>query len=108
MKKVIRDGKVAVLVSYGYGAGFSTWHYGTKEENETLMFSPEIVEMLESGKKNEIDENWIEYNLGIKDVYTGGVIGLDIAWLREGQPFYIYEYDGAESIVTKDFLTYVA
>ena len=25
MNKVIRDGKVAVLISYGFGAGFYTW-----------------------------------------------------------------------------------
>ena len=25
MEKIVRDGKVAVAVSYGYGAGWSTW-----------------------------------------------------------------------------------
>ena len=26
MEKIIRDGKVAVAVSYGFGAGWSTWN----------------------------------------------------------------------------------
>ena len=108
MKKVIRDGKVAVLVSQDFGAGFSTWYYGTKEENETLMFSPEIVEMLESGKKNEITGDWIKENLGIKDVYCGGVRDLYIEWLDVGTSFYIDEYDGSESIQTNERLIYTA
>ena len=37
MEKVIRDGKVAVLYSPGYGAGWSTWCY-----NDDLVKNPFI------------------------------------------------------------------
>jgi hypothetical protein len=45
MKKLIRDGKVGVLVSPGYGAGFYTW--GAPLES---IFDPTLVEM--------VDERW--------------------------------------------------
>ena len=32
IEKVVRDGKVAVLVSPGYGAGWSTWNICLAEE----------------------------------------------------------------------------
>jgi hypothetical protein len=45
MDKVIRDGKVAVLYSPGYGAGWYSWH-----DNEELLYDPVIVDMVESKK----------------------------------------------------------
>ena len=45
MDKVVRDGKVAVLISQGFGAGWYSWN-----SNEQLLFSPKIVEMVEQGK----------------------------------------------------------
>jgi len=42
MNKVIRDGKVAVLISYGWGAGFYTW--GAPLE---AIFDPNLVVLIE-------------------------------------------------------------
>lgn len=53
MEKVIRDGKVAVLYSPGYGAGWSTWCYND-DLVKTLLFHPLIVEKVESGLEREI------------------------------------------------------
>jgi hypothetical protein len=100
MDKVIRDGKVAVLVSGGYGAGWSTWFSGNRKE--VLLFHPKIVEMVEGGRKNEIKSTWIEQELGLKDVYVGGVEGLYIEWIPVGTKFVIDEYDGAELLRTID------
>lgn len=46
MKKVIRNGKVAVLVSEGFGAGWYSWNREYKE----LLFHPKLVEMVEQGR----------------------------------------------------------
>lgn len=54
MEKVIRDGKVAVLYSPGYGAGWTTWEYDSKL-HEIMLFHPLIVEKVESGKERDID-----------------------------------------------------
>ena len=45
MEKVIKEGKVAVLVSPNYGAGWYSWNSGYKE----LLFHPKLVEMVEQG-----------------------------------------------------------
>lgn len=103
MDKVIRDGKVAVLVSYGYGAGWYSWN----EDHKELLFSPKVVAMVESGKRDKINDEWVEENLGI-DIYTGGAYQLTIEWLQEGTPFTIEEYDGCESLNTLEIKPLIA
>jgi hypothetical protein len=103
MEKVIRDGKVAVLISQGWGAGWYSWH----RDNQELLFSPKLVEMVEQNRKKEIDDQWILENLGI-DMYAGGSDGLEIHWLPIGTAFEIEEYDGFESIRTIEDLVLTA
>jgi len=98
MNKVIRDGKVAVLVSRGFGAGWSSW----TDEVETVLFHPKLVQMVEEKRHNEITEEWMEKELGIPDFYTGGIDGLEIEWVPVGTKFVIDEYDGAELLRTID------
>lgn len=47
MEKLVRDGKVAILYSKGYGAGWYSWH-GIKE----LIFHPKLIEMVELGNRD--------------------------------------------------------
>lgn len=103
MEKVIREGKVAILISRGFGGGWYTWNTDYKE----LLFNPKLVKMVEDGRVKEIDEDWVRENLGIS-IYTGGAKGLKIHWLPIGTPFKVNEYDGAESLETLDDLTLIA
>ena len=103
MEKVIRDGKVAVLYSPSFGAGWYSWN----SEHPQLIFHPELVKMVEEDRREEITDQWVEDNLGI-EIYTGGARDLKIAWLDEGQRFLIDEYDGNEGIQTVDDLTLIA
>jgi hypothetical protein len=103
MDKVIRDGKVAVLISHGFGAGWYTWNSTHKE----LLFHPKLVEMVENGKAKDITDEWVENNLEL-DIYCGGASGLQIHWLPIGTAFHVEEYDGAESLHTIDELTIIA
>jgi len=97
MKKLIRDGQVAILVSGGFGAGWSTWNYDHPE----LLFDPAIVEMLDC---KEPDLQKIENYCKEKypDAYFGGLDGLYVAWLPEGTAFRIHEYDGSETVEIRD------
>lgn len=106
MEKVIRDGKVAVLYSKDYGAGWSTWN----TELEELVFHPKIVEMVLNGRQSEINEDWLAENLGEEyaDVYCGGAGDLTIEWVPVGTKFLITEYDGAESVLTTNELIFEA
>ena len=93
MNKVIRDGKVAVLISYGFGAGFYTW--GAPLE---AIFDPKLIELVES----EDFDGAVKYiETTYPDVYTGGVEDLEVVQVDEGEEFIINEYDGSESIQFK-------
>ena len=107
MLKVKRDGKVAVLVSPGYGAGWSTWN---TEYAEQLIFNPKLVELVEAGRQAEITNDLVKELLNLTEdesVYVGGASDLQIEWIPEGTVFWIDEYDGSESLHT-DHSTYVA
>ena len=94
MIKVIKNGKVAVLVSPGFGAGWSTW---TNEDPETLIFDHRIVTLVECRKTHKITDEFMKKEFGI-DMYCGGAKDLEIEWIDKGTQFRIEEYDGSESI----------
>ena len=91
MKKLIRDGRVAVLVSPGYGAGWYSWH-----GNEELLYDPSIVEWLE---QNELDKIKTYLELKYPNETILGLEDLEVNWVPAGARFRIDEYDGAESLV---------
>ena len=91
MQKLIRDGKVAVIVSPGYGAGWYTWH-----NIEELVYDPSVVEWVE---KVELDKIPVYMELKYPDVYCGGLEDLIVEWVPVGERFRIDEYDGNESLV---------
>ena len=95
MEKVIRDGKVAVLYSPGYGAGWSIWI--SDEKRDIALFHPKLVEMVENGKRLEITKEWTQKNLGTSMCVLGSD-QLEIEWIDQGDLFLITEYDGSESI----------
>ena len=103
MEKVIRDGHVAVIISSGYGAGWSTWNPGP--HGETLVFHPKLVELVESGQHNQDTVSAVLNELLDKEeaegIYLGGVEDLTIQWIPEGTKFKIEEYDGKEYLITE-------
>ena len=102
MEKVIRNNKVAVLISDD--AGWYSWN----TDHQELLYHPKLVEMVEQNRANEIDEGWILENLKISDIYCGGASGLSIYWLTVGTAFEVYEYNGSESLRTLEDLVLVA
>lgn len=95
MEKVIRDGKVAVLISPGYGAGWYSWH-GIEE----LLYDPVVVGMVERKVPEDVIVSYCHARYDA-DGYFGGADDLTITWIVEGEQFVIEEYDGAESIKFK-------
>ena len=94
MKMFKKDGKVAVLVSPGFGAGFSTWN------------SPEMAvdfDLVEAFLKDDMPR--FEYAVAEKygeNVYLGGMESLMVQWISEGAKFRINEYDGSEHVEVFD------
>jgi hypothetical protein len=99
MEKVIREGKVGVLISPGYGAGFYNW--GAPIE---AIFNPTLIELVEQQKVEEaidfVEKTW-------EGVYSGGVQDLQVVWIEEGTRFIIEEYDGAESFLFEDKIDWI-
>jgi len=87
MNKLNEDGKVAVLYSPGFGAGWYTWNYDYPE----ILFDPAIVKFVENKKWAELDTY---VTLKYPEIYKGGMTDLEVEWIPEGT--------GSESIEYKE------
>lgn len=94
VKKMVKDGKVAVLISPEFGAGWSTWAYDG--DAEPMIFSPELVTAVLAGAKP--DELVALAKHLFPQQYEGGARDLEVRWLPVGTLFRIDEYDGKESL----------
>lgn len=103
MEKVIRDGKVAVLYSPGYGAGWYSWN----SDHPEIVFHPKLVELVEQDRLDEITEEFMKEHFNIDYIYCGGADDLEIKWIEQGVAFTIDEYDGFESIQYIDKIEYL-
>ena len=87
------NGELGVLVSYGYGAGWSTWN------DKKLAYDKRIVEKFLDDVSSDEMCNFVE-SLGYARPYMGGYNQLELEFIPRGTLFRIYEYDGYESIET--------
>ena len=96
MTKCIRDGKVAILYSPGYGAGWSSWNDDRDVPKDFLLHDEELVEMVENDQRNKIPGY-------AKSMYPNGCYlgaeDLVVEWVNPDTQFRITEYDGYERIV---------
>lgn len=102
---VREDGMVGVVITPGFGGGFSTW-----SNNPEMALDPQIVEWVLEMNKHE--HGSLEYNRTQDKIYhyvTGEKYNasyhgdtLVVAWVPQGTRFIIHEYDGRESIWRED------
>jgi hypothetical protein len=102
MNKLVRNGKVAVIYSPGFGAGWYTWN--NVEYGEELIFDPVLAAYVDEGK---IDEAKTYVAVRFPEAYAGGVEDLAIQWIPQGTAFRIHEYDGSESVEIQEQLDWV-
>ena len=101
VEKVIRDGMVAVLVSPGYGAGWSTWN---SQHEEFMMFDASLVKAKESNlSKDEIAELLVT-KFGEEYICVLGWDDTEIEWVPVDTRISIHEYDGSEGIQYLDHI----
>jgi len=91
-KKLVRNGRVAVLYSPGFGAGWSTW--ADAEHREAMCFEAELVQAVLDGDNNKA----AAIAKRKYKAYTGGSDDLRVEWLPVGAQFEVEEYNGSESI----------
>ena len=89
------------LISPGYGAGWSTW--ADRDQREAALFDPELIADIEAAttvaEKYRAAERFVARH-GFKDFYVGGARDLVVQEI-EGE-FKVEEYDGFESVLTRD------
>ncbi len=90
--RFLQDGKVAVLYSPGYGAGWSTWN---TEHKEFLLFNKRLVQAVLDNNRSKAARIAESH---CKDIYAGGADDLRIMWLDPNDKFRVQEYDGSERI----------
>lgn len=91
MEKIVRDDHVAVAVSSGFGAGWSTWA-------DVNPMDARFNQLFLDGEYEEAYYLGEELDIG----YLGGLEDVRIVWIPVGVKFVVEEYDGAESIRTVD------
>jgi len=98
MNKKIVDGKVGVILSYGYGLGFSTDNYRIKD----LEFEPTIIEMVTAKKSEDEIAKYLEETYPEELWDYVDIEELAVEWLEPGTKFVIEDYDGAEYLVLEE------
>ena len=88
--KVIRNGKVAVLYSSGYGWG---WHTHNDDPDGSMLFDPEMVAAVEAG---DFDAQCAIAKRKWPHAATPPV--LSIAWVPQGSRFDLDVHDGEETV----------
>lgn len=107
--KVIKDDKVAVLYSPGYGAGWYTWN----TEYPQIVFDPTLVKMVEENRQMEITDEFVlnllktQYNVDTTYFYAGGAKDLTVCYLPLNKRFIIEEYDGSEGITMEEEINWL-
>jgi len=95
MNKLVKDGKVAVLISQDFGAGWSTWN----REQLDMLFDAGLADLVLKGDPEQI----LAYaTVKWPNAYLGGLEDLTVVWVEQGQLIKINEYDGRESIEYRD------
>lgn len=99
-----------VLVSYGYGAGWVSWHNGSTKEKRFMFEYQPFIDFLEdpANEDKKIPKELIrqfegDFQEAFPDSstpYTGGVVGLAVETLDDDVAVRVDEYDGKESLVT--------
>lgn len=96
-----KDGKVAVLYSPDFGAGWSTWN--NPNWASLLTAHRDIVQAVldeDEAKAGALAEQLVREATGNAEDYVCilGARGLKVEWLAKGSQFEIEEYDGSESL----------
>jgi len=97
-QKTIRDGKVAVIISPGFGTGWSTENRG----NDWFIYGdPTFVRLVEENTDVKTLTSYVNTLLnptGDKYICFLGIDNLEIEWVPVGTVFRILEYDGSEYV----------
>ena len=90
-----------ILISTGYGSGWSTSNYGDASREAMLTYQP-IIDAIEAGTFGDPETRaTLEYQVkqDLDDPHCGGFDDMRIVEVDDTEPFTIIEYDGHESVI---------
>lgn len=93
-KYYTENGEVGVIVSPGYGAGFSTWAH-----DKQICFDKDIIELV-------LNDDMVSIAKLMTEKYPNEYFGcskLKVEFLEPGTAFRINEYDGFEDLVVINY-----
>jgi len=109
VEKLVRNGRVAILISPSYGSGWYTWNDPRKK---WMLWHKDIVRAIEDEDFEKAKEIAKKVNQELSgdndddsDLYLGALRELQIVWLPKGTLFEVLEYDGNEvlRVLSKEF-----
>lgn len=98
MRKVTKDGLVAVLYSPNYGSGWASNEKDHKVQAELCMGAEIVEAFMAEGPQGAVKAATNKF----PNFYTGGARDLRLIWIDQGRKFQITEYDGYEGIEYAD------
>ena len=93
VEKYYKDGKMAILVSPGFGAGWSTWN------QPEIAIDRRIVEKFINEHPSADEMEDFIGSLGYKRPYMGGYEEIEVMWVPKGERYLVTEYDGHEELL---------
>lgn len=100
-----KNGDLAVLISPGYGGGWSTWCSESRKMLADARIIRFFLENYGQGEKSSRDQGPMETfleSLGLEDFTMVGFRNLEVQFVPKGSLFQVHEYDGSEYIVLFD------
>jgi hypothetical protein len=104
--RLVRDGKVAVLYSPGFGAGWSTWQHDPGVRM-AMLFDPQIADIVDRGGSDWQERAEAVASIKYPESYLGGLHDLQVEWVPIGTDFRVTEYDGNETVEFRDQIDWV-
>jgi hypothetical protein len=99
MKKLIKNGLVAVIHSNDWGIGWSS--AGWCDNVEQMLFDPGLAQLVLDNVPHAVYSKYITENfvLNYDDMQLPD---LDVTWVLQNAQFIVLEYDGIETVVEKE------
>jgi hypothetical protein len=101
MKRLVRDGLIAVLYTNDYGGGWYSWHGYLP-----ALYDPGLVELIEQ-KQYKKAHAYVEAKQAAGEwpdfyVHEITIENLAVDWVVPNREFRITEYDGLETLEYRD------
>ena len=103
-----KDGKIGVLVSPGFGAGWSTWNCPQLAYDKRVIeywMGQKGIDLYNDEMMEKVESQFSAWGYG--NTYFGGYNRLKLKWVAKGEPFQISEYDGFEELKVLDMKDYI-